>query len=380
MTRIDSPTGRAVLMIANCAGMLDLVALPVWVSALMGWYKFDPQQAGLLPTLFLGSAVVSSLAFARFFNRVPARLAASLGYGVAGLAFAALSTTTSYPSMTALHAIAGAAAGCGLSFTHGTIGRGGNPHRLFALAGLALGIFAIAFMGTTPGLIVAFGGPVLFRVFTAVMLVATLASAIAFPVPDTHRTMPSSLGRLNTGIRFGMLGVASLALVQAMTFSFVQRIGLSLGFGLTAVTGVLLAVGIVNLFPPPLAALLERRLSPQLVLVIGPLLQAGLSFIITHVTSFAPYACAVSVFVGVTVFTYTYAFGVIALLDQSGRAAAATPAMMMAGAALGPILGGTLVKYLGFGSLGIVAMLIAAFALSCFLRLTSRPEPLETPA
>ena len=46
------------LMLANCAGMVDLVALPLWVGTLIASYKFDPQQAGGLPTLFLiGDAV-----------------------------------------------------------------------------------------------------------------------------------------------------------------------------------------------------------------------------------------------------------------------------------------------------------------------------------
>ena len=69
--------GRIVLMVAHCAGMVDLVALPVWVGTLISEYKFDPQHAGALATLFLLGAVVSSLYFAARFNRVPARLAAA---------------------------------------------------------------------------------------------------------------------------------------------------------------------------------------------------------------------------------------------------------------------------------------------------------------
>lgn len=39
-------------MLAHCAGMVDLVALPVWVGTLIGAYRLDPQKAGLLATLF----------------------------------------------------------------------------------------------------------------------------------------------------------------------------------------------------------------------------------------------------------------------------------------------------------------------------------------
>ena len=48
-----------------------------------------------------------------------------------------------------------------------------------------------------------------------------------------------------------------------MMFSFLERLGVERGFGLEAVTGVLIALGIVNLFPAPLAALLEKRVSAR---------------------------------------------------------------------------------------------------------------------
>jgi predicted MFS family arabinose efflux permease len=88
--------------------------------------------------------------------------------------------------------------------------------------------------------------------------------------------------------------------------------------------------------------------------------------------AFGPYAAAASVFAAVMIFTHTFAFGLLARLDPSGRALAATPAMLMAGAAIGPILGGTLVKALGYEAIGGAAALIAAAAVVCFLQL--RPK------
>ena len=67
------------------------------------------------------------------------------------------------------------------------------------------------------------------------------------------------------------------------------------------------------------------------------------------------------------IFTHTFAFGLIAALDPSGRAVGATPAMVMTGAAVGPLLGGTLVKLAGYPSLGVAAVLIAGCAVACFL-------------
>ena len=87
-------------------------------------------------------------------------------------------------------------------------------------------------------------------------------------------------------------------------------------------------------------------------MIAGPVLQAVLALTLTQTSQFNAYATAAAVFPTVMIFTHTFAFGVLARLDPSGRALAATPAMLMFGAAIGPILGGTLVKAWGYGSLG----------------------------
>lgn len=57
---------------------------------------------------------------------------------------------------------------------------------------------------------------------------------------------------------------------------------------------------------------------------------------ITHATRFAPYAVAGAMLTSVQIFFHIFTFGLIARIDASGRAAAATSAMIMAGSALGP--------------------------------------------
>jgi predicted MFS family arabinose efflux permease len=373
MIRTESTRGRVALMVAHCAGMVDLVALPVWVGTLIGRYGLDPQQAGLLATLFLVGAVLASVVLAPLFNRLPGRVVATLGFGVSGAGFFALSSPQDLATMAVLHGLSGIAAGAALSVTHGTIARSANPHRLFAIVGIALGVFGVAFMAATPQLVAKLGGPTLFIVFATVMAVATLVSLLAFPAPDAA---PAGgvrrSGAIPAAVWFGIAGIAAMGLVQSMTFSFLERVGSDRGFGLQAVTAVLVAGGIVNLFPAGLAALLEKRWAARTVMLVGPVLQALLVATIMNAPSYVPYAIAGSLFVSVMIFTHTFAFGLLARLDGSGRAMAATPAMVMIGAAIGPILGGTLVKAYGYGSLGAAALLIAAVAVFCFSRIPTQ--------
>lgn len=377
MTTTYKWQGKAALMAGHCAGMVDLVALPVWVGTLISHYRLDPQQAGALATLFLAAAVAASLLLAPRIARLPGRWIAAAGFAVSAFAFFALSQTTSYAALALLHVLAGAAAGSALSVVHGTIGRSGHPHRLFALAGLALGVFAIAFLASTPPLIQALGGPVLFKVFAGVMAVAAVIQLLAFPAaPAGVAAAPKTLAKLPTAVWGGIAGIACMALLQAMMFSFVERIGAD-RFGMAATAGVLIALGFVNLTPAPLAAWLERRISARSVVLAGPVAQAILASVIAQSGAFSPYAVATSVFAAVMIFTHTFAFGLLSRLDPSGRAVAATPAMLMVGAAIGPVAGGTLVKHFGYGSLAAAAVVIAALAITCFLRTR---EPASTVA
>lgn len=368
MTTTEKWPGRIALMVAHCAGMVDLVALPVWVGTLISAYKFDPQQAGGLATIFLVGAVLSSLFFAPRFNKINPRAAATTGFALSAAAFGVASTQTGFVPLAVCHAIAGIAAGCALSFTHGTIGRSANPHRLFAIVGTALGVFAIIFLGATPNIVAALGGAALFRIFAGVMVLAAIVAVAVFPVPDHSEGTNFDIihPSLSRAAWAGIIGVSLMALNQAMVFSFFERIGSDRGYGVEAVTAVLIALGLVNLIPAPLAAFLEKKINAEKVILAGPAMQAVLALIITFVAVYPAYAGAGAVYVAVLIFTHTFAFGLISRLDRSGRALAATPAMLMVGSAVGPILGGTLVKFFGYQAIGIAACVFAVIAIAIF--------------
>lgn len=360
--------GRATLMVAHCAGMVDLVVLPVWVGVLISGFGLDPQQAGGLATLFLIGAVTASALVAPRSHRMPARPVVAAGFAVAASAFGAIGLVDDFAIMALLHLAAGLAAGTALSLTHAAIGRSSNPHRLFATVGLALGVFAVLFMGGVPKLVAAAGAPALFWTFAGIMAFAACVAAIGFPGSRPRSAAGEPVhGKLPRAVWLAAAGVSCMGLIQAMMFAFVERIGADRGYGIAAVSGVLIALAFVNLVPAPLAAYLQKRIHPRKVLIAGPMVQAALALLMTQSQAFAAYAAGAMCFAAVMIFTHTFAFGLLAALDPSGRAVAATPAMVMTGAAVGPILGGTLVKMSGYSSLGFAAVIIAACAVACFL-------------
>lgn len=356
------------LVVAHCAGMIDLVALPVWVGALIERFGFTPQQAGGLVTLFLLGAVVASAVVAPRFNQIRPRLVAVGGFAVGAAAFGLASTRTDFAGLGALHALAGVSVGAALSAVHGTMGRTANPHRTFGIATIAIGAFGIVALGALPQILIAQGGAALFVALAAVMAVAALACAALFPpvsvlVPEPDR----DLSGLGAGVWLVILGISAMTFNQSMVFSFVEVIGKARGFPEGNVLAVLIALGIVNfVLVGPAAMLLEKRLRPENVVRIGPAVQAAFALVVTGATTFSAWAPVAALFVAVQIFTHTFAFGLLARMDPSGRAVAATPAMLMSGAALGPIIGGALAQRFGYDALGYAAVVVALGSIALF--------------
>jgi predicted MFS family arabinose efflux permease len=372
MITTESKRGVLALMAAHCAGMLDLVALPVWVGTLMASYAFDPQQAGGLATLFLiGASLASVVSAPRFTRHVPRRMVVG-GFGLAAVAFLVAALTRRFVTLAPLHLAGGLAAGLALSFTHGTIGRAANPHRLFGLMGFALGVFGMVFLGATPGIVAHYGGASLFVVFALIMAGATLLAGVCYPAvlpraDSVSQPSPNTvLPRLGPAVWCAIVAIALMSMTQAMTLSFFARIGMVRGFGTGGVTLALVIYGVVTLFPAPLAALLERRVSGTRVVSTMPVLQAVFALVVTQATGFGAYAIAGALMAFTIIFVHTFAFGLLARWDPSARAVAGTPAMLMIGSAIAPFLGGTLVKWIGIEAIGYAAVVLVAGELVFF--------------
>jgi hypothetical protein len=310
---------------------------------------------------------------------LPRRACAFGGHGIAALAFLAASRVSGFGALVLLHLAAGIATGTALSVTHGTIGRSANPHRLFALAGTALGIGAVIFYGAVPPVVAAQGGASLFLVFAGLMGAAALACICGFPQLVTAGRTHAAATPLPRAAWCAIVGVACMALNQALTFSMLDRIGVLRGFGQDRVNGLLVVCGLVNLLPAAVAGLLQKRLNPVRVALAAAPLQAALALTVTLSADFLPYALAGAVYPAVLIFTHTFLFGLIARLDPSGRALASTPAMMMTGSAIGPALAGAVAMRAGFGGQAVLAVIVGAAATLCFA-LVARRAAVQAPA
>ncbi|MEI8635208.1 hypothetical protein P4S72_30450 [Vibrio sp. PP-XX7] len=155
--------------------------------------------------------------------------------------------------------------------------------------------------------------------------------------------------------------VICITLDQSMVFSFVERGGNLHHFGHKKVEMALIIMSFINLAPGILASLLQKRVSAVAVGITGPCLQALFALSITRTLRPAftqcPSRCASH-----SLFSPTHLFfGLISSRSQ-WSCGSSTPAMMMIGAATGPLLGGTIVATIGYQGLGWAVAMISCIA------------------
>jgi predicted MFS family arabinose efflux permease len=366
MSKVNALGSRVAMVVGHMAGMIDMAALPIWVGVLIAGYSLAPAQAGALPTLFLFGVVIASLVLSQLFHRLPGRWMPALGFGLSAAIFYLMSTTQFYGLLMAGHLAAGVCTGVALSFTHGTMGRTSNPHRIFAMGNLMLGVFAVFFFGAAPRLIADFGPPTIFRIFAAVMTFGAVVTVALFPASSVSEDVRLSAARLTGPVWLVIAATTLMALVQAMTFSFLERMGADRGLPQDQIQTVLIALGLVAITPAIFAALLEKRLPAIGVACGGALLQGLVAILISWSTSLVPYAGGAIAFPFIMIFTHTFVFGHLARLDPTGRAVAATPAVLMSGSMIGPLLGGILVQNVGYQALGAAALAFDLVAIGLF--------------
>ena len=366
MTKTHSGAGKAALVIGHVAGMIDLVALPLWVDTLILGYKYSPAQAGALPTLFLIGAVIASVVLSRRFHAINGRGLVPLGFAIAAVSFFVVTKTDSYVVRAGLHLLSGIAAGTSVSIIHGTMGKTDQPHRVFAMAGIGLGLFAILFLGGMPQIITAVGPQAFFYGIGGTMAIAAVVTAALMPSKAVEVHALEGIDALPLSVKYAIVGVMGMALVQGMVFSILVQVGNARGFGSSNVEIVLIVLGFISLSAPVLAAFLEKRLSAMTVARVGPVVQAAFATAIMTAPVYLGYAVPAVFFAAVMIFTHTFVFGFMARQDPTGRAVAATPAIVMSGAAIGPFLGGALVELSGYPAIGIAAIVIAVVCIVMF--------------
>src|ERR1700678_2447653 len=83
----ESLAGRGALIVGHAAGMLDLVAAPLWIGVLIQYRHLSPFEAGILMTTYTAGVFLTSIALASRFASLRPQLIAAVGFLLGAVAF-----------------------------------------------------------------------------------------------------------------------------------------------------------------------------------------------------------------------------------------------------------------------------------------------------
>jgi MFS family permease len=373
-------------------GYWPLYVLPLLVGQFMESRGYTASQAGLLGSLEIGAIALVTLGASRFLPAGNRRRLAVLGASLALLGQLLSAASHVFLPMALSRTLTGL--GEGLAFAVGSAALTGHeePDRLFgmvfvgrALVGSALApllSLSTSRLGVDPFVLMSI-------VTILAAMVIGLQKDIASPSPATDAALRPR-GRQRTPLLkpsaalLGCLlaaGVAFLALLDTVSWTFIERRGLSIGMTPVAVGNVLGLTNFLGMLGAALPIVAGERLGRVLPVLLGTGVGVVAAIVPYQSVSHVHFAVSSAIYVTAFAAVIPYCMGSASTLDREGVWASIVGAMLVAPTAIGPFLSGFVVDTYGFQGIpwalaALGALTAAAFATFYLLDRTRQTRPM----
>jgi predicted MFS family arabinose efflux permease len=352
------------------AGFSGLITLPIWLAVASDEFALSSQMAGTVSAVQLASAALSSALISRLLGRINLRKSAMGAALLIVIGNVICALTGSLAGLMIGRILSGVGEGATLGSTNAWIARSARPVKTIAIVQIAVAIGSVLAFFVFPRLAAEFGSMgVFFAVSGFAALAAVFVSALREEAPaaaDMARSAGTSFPVSS------LLGIGVfLCLYAAMqgVWAFLGKIGEGLGVPLSD-TGDLLAIGaLLALAGPIIANRLSTVLNQTRIVTLGLLASAVATLLIAASGQAILFSGAVLMIQIIALYNLTAIFSFLAILDPSGKAAAAAPAAINVGSAIGPLIAGFALAASGFAMLGWFSA--GLYALAIFLAFAS---------
>ena len=338
----ESVSYLAALMAGYFVGAQSIALIPFWMGTIVEGFAVDEQTAGGLATLQLGVLGAVALLLSAGVHRINRQRFIQLGVAlsIAGnlvsiYAFSLRSLELLFVART----VAGVGEGLALATATALAAGTANPIRTFSLLNGCMAIMAgIVFLGL-PTLIRHFAAP---GFFAAMMAAGVLAASLSRYLSGSTSLAPAAQNRtvnwafgLRSWLVLTMLGLC--AIVTGGVWAFAERVGInSVRLSLQTVGTVMAVAAFAAPLGPLIANFIGTRFGHTVPVVTGAVLYIGVAFAFGFAFTLPIFVVGAISHAIISVFLATYLSAYMAYLDPSGRVAAASPALISAGNALGP--------------------------------------------
>jgi len=359
----NDPAMIVAVVLGSCVAYSGVFAMPLWVGVVTDTLKVSPSVPGYMGTVQLGAAALSSLWISRNLGKYSPRHFAAFGMVLLIIANGLSTISDTVAMLFIMRGLSGVAEGILLANLNAVISRTANPDRYFALSLTTVGVFGILVFATVPDFISQYGP---LGIFGFVVLVGGVALFSIGALPASNPINVASEG--TTGLR-GASETASLSSgglpflqpLAALAIIFVgcqgawayfERMGVDKGFSIGSIGGFLIGGQVISLFGPVSANVVGSWLGGRTAILVGVMVSGLAVILASQPLPDELYQISAGIFQFGTLFIVTSYLGFLAQRDASGQNAAAAPAFMNLGSALGPASMGLMLGWGGFPAVG----------------------------
>ena len=340
-------------------GILNLLALPYLISAIMNDLKLDAAQAGFLMSAEFVFTMLASLVVAPAMGRAPRRTLALGGAVVVIAANLISASTTDIYWLAAIRCIAGIGAGLCLACGNASVASAKDPDQAAGQMNfLFVGLMAIVMIVYAD----AMGSNGLAGLYYAIAATNALMLLLIVFMPQ-KAIIHANAHHFEHGSKHqNLFSVTAVCMMAAMFFfsmrdtmgwAFVEQVGVSVGYTGEELGKLFSLQSVIGLLGPLAAAVIGKRFGMSTPVIIGILTTGAVSLgYVLGESSKEMYTIAVMMISTTYFYALAYLTALAAQLDREGRIAAASGAFLTLGIAVGPAFTGLLAESGGFTLVG----------------------------
>lgn len=375
-------------------GILNLLALPFLISAIMNDLGLDAAQAGFLMSAEFIFTMLASLVVAPAMGRAPRRTLALGGALVVIAANLVSASITDVYWLAAVRCIAGIGAGLCLACGNASVSSAKDPDK-------AAGHMNILFVGLMAIVMIAFADAMgkngLAGLYYAIAATNTLMLLLIVFMPQKaifHANAPHFHHGAKHQNLFSVTAVCMMAAMfffsmrDTMGWAFVEQVGINVGYSGDELGKLFSLQSVIGLLGPLAAAIIGKRFGMSTPVIIGILTSGAVSLgYVLGESSKQMYTIAVMMISTTYFYALAYLTALAAQLDREGRIAAASGAFLTLGIAVGPAFTGLLAESGGFTLVGwgiagviLLTLLTALVPLAAIRQQQTTAEPVASTA
>lgn len=366
MLRGAAVLGTVAVCLANSIALVPGNTSPLIVGGLIAGLGLGVADAGLILSCELILMGIAATVLATQMGRINTRTATLVGAIFVLVGHGVSATADSMDQVLIWRCIGGVGAGVVIAAVNATIAGAPNPHRLYGVALMVpplVGAIVAFFMSRGIGQYAHAGSYGVLAMLTLIVI------PLLFAFPNYHEkamsTGPEPLRGYGPGMAL-LLGILITGTNMMAYFVFAERLGDRLDLTIERIGEIFSVVVIAGAFGAAIAGVLENRVGLRLPLIAGVAVHAVAMILAIEVVVVPVYITGVVLEGAAFVFLLTFQFAAAAMLDSSGRWAAAAGGAFSLSLGIGPFLGGVLIEAAGFRAITMLTLVSTVLVIILF--------------